>query len=236
VIGWLLRVFGIRGATPSRRSAPTRPPPPQSASIQRVQRLTAEQFTLERRAVVVYIARARVPVRQAAAARQVWIRDLSKVYEAIRTSPTGLILEKAGEVGYQHEPAFREALSLAQALTPPSPCEAVHEALIGWLTSLHAACLALIDARRLRDRSLLGSFRENLGQARRQAANLVAERARLFTVYRLRLSPRPAPPQTRSRSDAGTRRQALGGDGTLRVPRPSADPVGPPRRRVQGGG
>ena len=80
----------------------------------------------------------------AATARQLWIQDLSKVYEAIRSSPTGLILERAGEVGYRHEPAFREALSRAQALPPPPPCEAVHEALVGWLTSLHAACLSLI--------------------------------------------------------------------------------------------
>jgi hypothetical protein len=138
---------------------------------------------------VTYIARARVPIRQAAAARQLWIQDLSKVYEAIRSSPTQLILERAGEVGYKHEPAFRDALSLAQGLTPPAPCEPVHDALIGWLTSLHAACLALIDARRLKDRSLLGNFRENLSQARRHAALLASERAKLFNVYQLRVKP-----------------------------------------------
>jgi hypothetical protein len=215
VIGWLLRLFGIGGARPPGVRSPTsRPPPPQSASRQHIQQLTREQLKLERRAVVIYVARARVPIRQAAAARQLWIQDLSKVYEAIRTSPTGLILEKAGEVGYRHEPAFREALARGQALTPPPPCEAVHEALIGWLTSLHAACLALIDARRLRDRSLLGNFREHLSQARRQARELGEERARLFDVYRLRVRPtiqrRPPAPVpsdagTRRRGDAGTR-------------------------------
>ena len=181
----------------------------------------------ERRAVVICIARARVPIRQAAAARQVWIQDLSKVYEAIRTSPTGLILERAGEVGYRHEPAFREALSLAQALTPPPPCEAVHDALIGWLTSLHAACLSLMDARRLRDRSLLGNFRENLSQARRQAADAGAERANLFTVYRLRVRPtiqRRHPRATADAPRAGERRpRSTGG---LPGPRPAAsDPA-----------
>jgi len=240
MFGWLLRLFGVGSSRPDPGSpASGRLPPPQGASRQHVQQLTAEQLKAERRAVVIYIARARVPIRQAAAARQVWIQDLSKVYEAIRTSPTGLILEKAGEVGWRHEPAFREALSQAQALTPPPPCEAVHDALVGWLTSLHAACLALIDARRLRDRSLLGNFRENLSQARRQAAVLGSERAKLFTVYRLRVGPtiqrrRPRPTadapqagdlpevdersasvprpsgQTRGRGDAETRRSPPG--------------------------
>jgi hypothetical protein len=223
VIGWLLRVFGIGGARPRGRAASTRPAPPRSASSQHVQRLSAEQLALERRAVVAYIARARVPIRQAAAARQAWIGDLSKVYEAIRTSPTGLILEQAGQVGHQHEPAFRGALSLAQGLTPPAPCEAVHDALLGWLTSLHAACLALIDARRLRDRSLLGNFRENLSQARRQAARLGAERASLFTIYRLRLAPRPVSPPSR--------RGGPGGSAEGAETRRRGDPLRQPARR-----
>jgi hypothetical protein len=187
MFGWLLRVLGIGRPRPAAARAVTRPPPPRSASIQHLQQLTPEQRKAERRAVVLYIARARVPIRQAAAARQIWIQDLSKVYEAIRTSPTLLILERAGEVGYRHEPAFREALSRGQALTPPAPCEAVHEAMVGWLTSLHAASLSLIDARRLRDRTLLGPFREHLGEARRQASLLGEERKILFDVYRLRV-------------------------------------------------
>src|SRR5205823_13993620 len=163
---WLLRLFGLGGkkAAPAARAvSPAQAAAARSAAAAtRAQQLTPEQLKLERRHVVAYIARARLPIRQAATARQLWIQDLSKVYEAIRTSPTGLILEKAGEVGYKHEPAFRDALSGAQGLTPPPPCEPVHDALIGWLTSLHSACLSLIDARRLKDRSLLGNFRENL--------------------------------------------------------------------------
>ena len=191
MIGWLLRLFGIGkptdasgGASRDRAwGAPARPavPPPSS--------LTPEQFKLVRRQMIAYTARARVPIRQAATARQLWIADLSKVYEAIRTSPTQMILERAGEVGFKHEPAFRDALSLAQSIEPPPACESVHASLVGWLTSLHAACLALIDARRLKDRSLLGTFREHLSQARRHAAALAAERARLFVDYQLKVRP-----------------------------------------------
>lgn len=196
MFGWLLRLFGLggrpkgnaapRGATANGRGAPTAAPQP---STPPVHSLPPELFRAERRRVIAYVARARVPIRQAATTRQLWIQDLSKVYEAIRTSPTQLILEKAGEVGFKHEPAFRDALSLAQSMEPPPACESVHAALIGWLTSLHAACLSLIDARRLKDRSLLGNFREHLSQARRQAAALASERARLFVDYQLRVRP-----------------------------------------------
>ncbi len=191
MIGWLLRLLGIgrpkeppgRRAERGARGASARPKLPPA------QALSPEEFRLARRAVIAYVARARVPIRQAATARQLWIADLSKVYEAIRTSPTQLILEKAGDVGLKHESAFRDALSLAQSLEPPPACEAVHAALVGWLTSLHAACLALIDARRLKDRALLGTFREHLSQARRQAATLAAERAKLFVDYQLKVRP-----------------------------------------------
>lgn len=173
---------------------------PAKPAVAPARSLSPTELKAARRRVVTYIARARVPIRQAAAARQLWIGDLSKVYDAIRTSPTHLILERAGEVGFRHEPAFRDALSLAQAIDPPPEAETVHAALIGWLTTLHAACLALIDARRLKDRSLLGNFREHLSQARRHAAALAAERAALFTDYQLRFRPtikarraRPAP-------------------------------------------
>ena len=186
MFGWLRRLFGMGDGTPAATPAQIalqRPKPPP------VESLSPDQFRVSRRHVIAYIHRVRVPIRQAAAARQVWIADLGKVYEAIRTSPTQLILEKAGEVGYNHEPSFRDALSLAQSIEPTIECLAVHEALVGWLTSLHSACLSLMDARRLKDRSLLGSFREHLSTARRQAATLAAEREELFSSYRLNIRP-----------------------------------------------
>ena len=186
MFGWLRRLFGRSDeaiALSAAQVAMQRPKPPP------VESLSPEQFRVSRRQVIAYIHRVRIPIRQAAAARLIWISDLGKVYEAIRTSPTQLILERAGEVGYNHEPAFRDSLSIAQSIEPTIECLAVHEALVGWLTSLHAACLALMDARRLKDRSLLGSFREHLSTARRQAATLAAEREQLFSSYRLNIRP-----------------------------------------------
>jgi hypothetical protein len=139
--------------------------------------------------VIAYVAQARTPIRQAAAIRQIWLADLSKVYAQIASSPTGLVLDRAGAVGLSHEPGFREALAFAQSIDPPPEAENAHAALVGWLTCLHAACLALMDARKLRDRSLLGSFREQLGFARRLAVVLVQERAALFAAYRLTMRP-----------------------------------------------
>ncbi len=201
MMGWLRRILGL-GRRDGARAAPRvhesagRASPVARGRARATPRgappyetLAPEEFKLARRRVVLYISRARVPIRQAAATRQAWIQDLGKVYEAIRTSPTEMILERAGEVGMRHEEAFRDALSMAQSLEVPAEVEVAHEALVQWLTNLHSSCLALIDARRLKDRSMLGMFRERLGQARRQAVQLTQARDDLFTDYRLRLDP-----------------------------------------------
>src|SRR5687768_9672936 len=130
MIGWLLKLFGMGGTKPDRARPGAATPAGRARaaaaakaaakpSAPPAQTLTMEQFKLARRRVVLYISRARIPVRQAAAARTVWIADLSKVYEAIRTSPTEMILERAGDVGMRHEEAFRDALSMAQGIEPP---------------------------------------------------------------------------------------------------------------------
>jgi hypothetical protein len=173
----------------------------------------SEEYWLARRRVVVYVARARLPIRQAAAVRQAWLADLSKVYAQIATRPTGLVLEKAGAVGAKHEPGFRDALAFAQSIDPPLEAEHAHAALVGWLTCLHAACLALMDARKLRDRSLLGNFRDQLGFARRLAVVLVQERSALFTAYRVTIRPtikpkRAAPPAGEGAQESGLPRRA----------------------------
>ncbi|TAK20459.1 MAG: hypothetical protein EPO26_17960 [Chloroflexota bacterium] len=219
MIAWLLRLFGVgstqtatsqasRGGsagTSGRASAGSGPTSRATKSnakhVDPSEALPPDEFRLARRRVIAYIGRARIPTRQAAAGRQAFIADLSKVYEAIRTSPTEMILERAGDVGNKHEEAFRDSLSHAQGIEPPAECEDVHNALVQWLTNLDSACLALMDARRLKDRSMLGTFRERLGQARRQAAALSVFRNQLFTDYRLRLDPtikrhKPSEPTT----------------------------------------
>jgi hypothetical protein len=190
----LLRLFGFGGgARPAARQAAAPP-------VAKV--LTPEELRAQRRAIVAYVSQARVPIRLTAAARQVWLADLSKVYASIATAQTMQVLEQAGIVGMNHEPGFRDALVQAQAIEPPPGAEALHQAMVGWITSLHAACLSLIDARKLRDRALLGDFRENLGRARHLAAKLVDERTKLFAHYKLNV--RPAIRNTRV-----SRKQAL---------------------------
>jgi hypothetical protein len=219
MLKWLLSLFGLVQKS-EQTAAATAPSAAKAAKakaaaaaaaktqVAPVSSLTNVEFRAARALVITYVSRARIPTRQAAALRLLWIADLSKVYEAIRNSPTQLILERAGDVGQTHEPAFRDALSQAQSLEPPPQCEVAHDALVNWLTSLHSACLALIDARRLKDRSLLGTFREHLSQARRHAAALAAERSTLFTDYRLRVKPglsrRRARPGTTEESTATT--------------------------------
>ncbi len=191
MIRWLLRLLGL-GRPPASREGGTAAAARQPAAKlgpPPVEELTAEEFRTARRRVVAYVARSRVPLRQVVAARQKWLVDLSKVYEAIKDSPTQLVLERAGAVGENHEPVFRDALLLTQSIEPPPEVEGVHAALVGWITALHAACLALIDARKLKDRAMLGRLREQLGQARKHSATLVAERAELFTAYRLNVRP-----------------------------------------------
>ena len=214
MFGWLLRLFGFGSKAPAQAgpgpAAAAAPGDRSSRDFARERererdrdrshaahpvRLSVHpsqdpaEFKAQRRRLLVYVMRARVPIRQAAAARQLWIADLGKVYEAIRTSPIPVVLERAGDAGFRYEPAFRESLSLAQSIEAPPEAEELHQALVDWLTATHGACLALMDARRLKDRSMLGTFRERLGLARRHAATLATLRAEIFTLYQLRVQP-----------------------------------------------
>src|SRR5438105_284189 len=148
LIGWLLRLLGI-GQKPAAAAAPGGTPAAGGQSDrdrererererERPERVVLsvrpsqdpEQFKVQRRRLIIYVSRARVPIRQAAAARQLWIADLGKVYEAIRTSPVPVVLEKAGDVGFRYEPSFREALSAAQSIEPPPEADEMHQALV----------------------------------------------------------------------------------------------------------
>jgi len=227
MIGWLRRALGL-----GKRRAPPRPRPRPTRSAPRPQALTSEHVRTARGRVVLYMRRVRAPIRQAATVRQLWIADLNQVYEAIRTSPTEMILERAGDVGMRYEEGFREALSLAQAIQPPRECEEVHHALIGWLTHLHAACLSLMDARRLKDRSMLGIFRERLGQARRHAQTLALLRNQLVTVYKLQIDPtiRKSQAQGQSGGSAGLAQPPLPLHPSHPTPPPRSAPLDHRRR------
>jgi hypothetical protein len=229
MIGWLRRAAGLgkKRLPPPPRPAP-RPRPIRSAPPS--PRQTSSQFRTARERVVQYMRRVRVPIRQAVTVRQLWIADLNQVYEAIHNSPTELILERAGDVGMRYEEAFRDALSQAQGIQPPRECEEVHHALVSWLTHLHAACLSLMDARRLRDRSLLGLFRERLGLARRNAQTLALLRNQLVAVYKLRIEPTGA---TNQADGPGGAPASLGpATPSHGAPRPAAPPAPPPPVRI----
>lgn len=190
-LGWLgrfLKLFGGRRRQASGARMVAVVPPVQAARVVAVPTDPAA-FKASRKRMVAYVAQARVPIRQTAAVRTAWLHDLGKVYAAIASAPTQVVLEQAGRVGEDHEPAFREALALAQAIETPPEAEACHAALVGWITALDSACLALMDARKLKDRSLLGSFREQLGKARRCAVQLVDERRTLFATWKLAVRP-----------------------------------------------
>lgn len=222
LIGFILRLFGLGskapvpatraatadGATSKKGTAPRaqRPAATPTSAVPPLETLSPVEMREARRRVIAYVARSRVPLRQIVALRQQWLIQLGKVYESIANSPTAKVLELAGQVGENYEPGFRDALMLAQSIEPPPECETVHAAMVAWITSLHSACLALLDARKLRDRSMLSQLREQLGLSRKHSSALLAARTELFAAYRLNVQPtlqkRRKRPETPQAADA----------------------------------
>src|SRR5438552_2210485 len=113
VLGWLLRLIGLgpardrgarEGAAKPRPTTVTNGAPrtramstPDQAQRARVEALSPQEFLQARRRVVAYVSQARTPIRQAAAVRSAWLADLGKVYAEIASSPTGMVLDKAGQ-------------------------------------------------------------------------------------------------------------------------------------------
>jgi len=228
LIGFLLRLFGLGGKAPATTAespapAPRRAAQPQAparSSVRDPGRLAPAELREARRRVIAYVARSRVPLRQVVTLRQQWLIQLGKVYESIANSPTEKVLELAGQVGENFEPGFRDALMLAQAIEPPPECEVVHAAMVAWMTSLHAACLALLDARKLKDRSMLSELREQLGQARKHSAALLAARTELFAAYSLNVRPTIQKRKTRPAADVPPLATTDESDEEAETPRP----------------
>jgi hypothetical protein len=223
----ILSLFGL-GAKKERRGpvGSSATPVARAPRIAPPETLSPTQMREARRRVIAYVARSRVPLRQVVTIRQQWLVQLGKVYESIASSPTDKVLELAGQVGENYEPGFRDALMLAQSIEPPPECEAIHAAMIGWMTALHSACLALIDARKLKDRSMLSQLREQLGAARKHSSALIHGRAELFQDYRLNLRP-----TVQKRKPKATRADAPAED-TDAEPAERPRQAAPPRRRL----
>jgi len=148
--------------------------------------LTPAEAARRRQRVAAYLAGARRSCGEAAEARRRWLADMNAVYAAIPTSPVPRTLDRAGQVGRRHEPALREALAGARALPAPPEAEAVHAALLAWVSALYGACLALSNVHSGRDRDGLRMLRERLGEARQHSAALAAGWCDLVAKYGLR--------------------------------------------------
>ncbi len=173
MMSWLWRLLGFGSGNGDAGHGPAEPV------------LTPEELREARRRVIAYLRMARNPIRLTTEARRDWFVDLGKLYETIRTAPTQQVLEKAGEIGIKFQPRFREPLAFIQGMEAPPECQEIHEALIGWISTLESACVALERGRMLKDRAQLGVFRERLNEARGLGKQASTERAALISNYKL---------------------------------------------------
>lgn len=251
LIGFILRLFGLgpKETAPAPTEAAAAPTSRSLEASKRGRALAASRTRSDvappetllpsemreaRRRVIAYVARSRVPLRQIVTLRQQWLVQLGKVYESIASSPTDKVLELAGQVGENYEPGFRDALMLAQSIEPPPECEGVHASMIGWMTSLHSACLALLDARKLKDRSMLSQLREQLGQSRKHSSALLAARTELFAAYRLNV--RPNLQKRKARAEAAAESATDETEESAEEPRRPAPPPSRSRARLAAAG
>jgi hypothetical protein len=176
LFSWLASLFG------GRRRAAT---PLTEEQLEAQAKQAAAEVRAARTRVVAYIRLVRNPIRLTTETRRDWMVELGKLYETIRNSPTPLVLDRAGDIGSRFQARFHDPLVTVQGLEPPPECEKLHHALVGWMTALEAACMALSDARRFKDRAQLGVFRERLGEARTVGAEANLERGTLIKEYKL---------------------------------------------------
>ncbi len=151
------------------------------------------RFHETRRAVIAYLRAVRPAIRLTTEIKKTWFVELGKLYGLIATSPAKLILSQAGEIGYEYQPQFRQALAVLQSAEPPEAARELHESLVGWISQLEAACLCLKDAGRLNDQRQLGDFREHLNRGRQAGRRASHQRAHLIANFRLVARAKPTP-------------------------------------------
>lgn len=135
--------------------------------------------TASARAIVGYLRELRPALTSPRAVRRDWIRDVGLIIEEARTGDPIALSRRAGLLGHNTMPVFREARRRMADLYPPPECAALHEAIGAWIDRHVAACDALIRAEEQRSLRPLREVQEHLAEGRSWAGRFNAEYVRI---------------------------------------------------------
>jgi hypothetical protein len=140
------------------------------------------------RAIVAYLRELRPILSAPRGVRRDWIRDVGLIIEESRAGDPIALARRAGRLGHNVQPVFRESRRRLAEVAPPPECMALHEAIGVWIERHLTACEALIRADDQRSLRPLRDVQEQLGEARVSAGRFNAEYLRLADEVRSELA------------------------------------------------
>lgn len=126
------------------------------------------------RNVALYLASVKELVERATASRQLWIRQIGKVSQAIRDGDE-LAAVEAGAIGSDQAERFHKFRDELAALKPPASCDSCHISIVSWLEKQIAACEVMVEVRETRNVDLMRQASGLLAEGRLDTARFRAE-------------------------------------------------------------
>ena len=156
------------------------------------------------RSIAVYLAAIKDLVERATTSRQLWIRQVGKVSQAIRIGDE-LAPVEAGVVGKDQAERFRKFREELNGLKPPASCESCHVAIVSWLEKQIAACEVMVEIGQTRNVDMMRQASGLLSEGRLDTARFKAEYTNLVTALQAHLKSRAPAKTKRVRWPFGTR-------------------------------
>ena len=167
------------------------------------------------KAIAKYLAGVKELVERANGSRQLWIRQIGKVSQAIKENDE-LAPVEAGVIGNDQAERFRKFREELNALHPPPACEACHMAVVGWLEKQIAACEVMIEIGETRNVELMRQTSGLLAEGRIDTARFKAEYNNLIAALHEHLKThKPAAKPKRTKWPFGTAPRRAKRMGTL---------------------
>jgi hypothetical protein len=126
------------------------------------------------KSVARYLAAIKDLVERATASRQIWIRQIGKVSQAIKENDE-LAAVEAGVIGTDQAERFRKLRDELAELHPPAACEACHMSVVSWLEKQIAACEVMVEIGQTRNVELMRQTSGLLAEGRIDTARFRAE-------------------------------------------------------------
>lgn len=167
------------------------------------------ESTSSARNVAAYLKAVKELIDRATASRQLWIRQIGKVGQAIKAGDEMAAVE-AGVVGGDQAERFRAVREELARLTVPQACDSCQIAAISWLEKQIAACEVLVEMGETRNVDLMRHVSGMLAEGRIDTARFKAEYNGLITALQEHLkATKPAKPK-RTRWPFGTKPRRAG--------------------------